>query len=424
MSLHNHHVVVTGIGLVTPLGITTEQTWRAAQAAQSGITQQDRYAMPGYPSYPAGLVRNEQSLLDDILDGKDQKKTDRFTHLALIAGKQALHDAGLDTTFPYDRSRIGTYLGVGIGGLGAISDVILGLHADGPKRVSPFAIPKAINNLAPSWLSMLFNLQGPVLALTNACASSGDAVGLGFRLIKDGYADYMVVGGTESCVVPSAIAGFGNMRALSSWQGPYSEASRPFDAQRSGFVMAEGAGVMVLERADCARARGARVYAHVVGYGASADAHHMTAPHPEGRGAMIAMTAALHDAQITPSHVGYINAHGTATVMGDRIETEVIKKVFGDHADPAANRHVMISSTKSMTGHMLGAAGGVEVALTALALHHQSFPPTINRTTPDPLCDLDYIPLHARSADVEYALSNAFGFGGGNAVVALKRYEQ
>lgn len=415
-----HRVVITGIGLVTPLGNTTEQTWNAAIAGQSGITVQDRYSMSGYPAYPAGLVRNEQPLLDTILDAKEQKRADRFTHLALIAGKQALDDAGLDALQPTNRDRFGAYLGVGIGGLGSIADVVLGYQEAGPKRVSPFAIPKVINNLAPGWLSMLFNLQGPVLAMTNACASGGDAVGLGFRAIRDGYADFMIVGGTESCVVPSAIAGFGNMRALSSWQGHPAQASRPFDAHRSGFVMAEGAGVLVLEREDGARARGAKIYAEVVGYGASADAHHMTAPHPDGRGACQAIINALNDARITPEQVGYINAHGTATMMGDQIETAVIKKVFGQHALVTTDNHLLVSSTKSMTGHMLGAAGGVEVALTALALQHQNFPPTINLTTPDPLCDLDYIPNQARAVQVGYALSNAFGFGGGNSVVALK----
>lgn len=421
MSGTKHRVVITGIGLVTPLGNTTTTTWQALLDGTSGIAVQDRYAMPGYPSYPAGLVRNEQPLLDELINAKDQKRSDRFTHLALLASKQALDDAGLLDHMPIDRSRFGVYLGVGIGGLGSIFDVMLGLHEGGPKRVSPFAIPKVINNLAPAWIGMQFNLQGPILALTNACASGGDAVGLGFRLIRDGYVDAMLVGGTESCVIPSAIAGFGNMRALSSWQGNPAQASRPFDAQRSGFVMAEGAGIMVLEREDSARARGAQMYAQIVGYGASADAHHMTAPHPEGRGAIAAITSALDDASITSQDVGYINAHGTATVIGDQIETNVIKHVFGAHADLAQDNHVLISSTKSMTGHMLGAAGGAEIAFTALALREQKFPPTINLATPDPVCDLDYIPNLARKAHVQYALSNAFGFGGGNSVVVLKR---
>jgi 3-oxoacyl-[acyl-carrier-protein] synthase II len=231
----------------------------------------------------------------------------------------------------------------------------------------------------------------------------------------------MIVGGTESCVTPAAIAGFGNMRALSSWSGDPAQASRPFDAQRSGFVMAEGAGVMVIEREENARARGAQIYAEVVGYGASADAYHMTAPHPEGRGAILAIKQALVDAGITPEQVGYINAHGTATPLGDAIESAVIKNIFGAHANPSNQGHLLVSSTKSMTGHMLGAAGGAEIAFTALALKHQLFPPTINLDTSDPACDLDYIPYYARSANVSYALSNAFGFGGGNSVVVLKR---
>ncbi|MBS1987553.1 beta-ketoacyl-ACP synthase II [Candidatus Dependentiae bacterium] len=421
MTSKKHHVVITGIGLVTPLGNTTQESWQALLAGTSGIKAQDRYAMQGYHPYPAGFVRNEQETLDKLLDAKDQKKTDRFTHLALIAGHEALHDAGLSATHPADRTRFGTYLGVGIGGLGSISDVVLTLEKEGPKRISPFAIPKVINNLAPAWLSMHHELQGPVLALTNACASSGDSLGLAFRAVRDGYADYMMAGGTESCVVPASLAGFGNMRALSSWSGDPACASRPFDAQRTGFVMAEGAAVLILEREDYARARGAKIYAEVVGYGASADAYHITSPHPEGRGACSAITLALDDAQITPEQVGYINAHGTATVMGDRIETHVIKTIFGDHALPVTPDHLLVSSTKSMTGHMLGAAGAAEIAFTALALHNQKFPPTINLETADPLCDLDYIPGVARSAPVEYALSNAFGFGGGNSVVVLKK---
>lgn len=421
MTSNKHQVVITGIGLITPQGNTTQECWQALLAGTSGIKAQDRYAMPGYHPYPAGFVRNEQEALDKILDGKDQKKTDRFTHLALIAGHEALHDAGLSATQPANRTRFGTYLGVGIGGLGAISDVVLTLEKDGPKRISPFSIPKVINNLAPAWLSMQLDLQGPVLALTNACASSGDSLGLAFRAIRDGYADYMIAGGTESCVVPASLAGFGNMRALASWSGDPAAASRPFDAQRTGFVMAEGAAVLILEREDFARARGAKIYAQIVGYGASADAYHITSPHPEGRGACSAITQALDDAHITPEKVGYINAHGTATVMGDRIETQVIKTVFGDHALPTTPGHLLVSSTKSMTGHMLGAAGAAEIAFTALALQSQKFPPTINLQTPDPLCDLDYIPGVARSAPVEYALSNAFGFGGGNSVVVLKK---
>ena len=421
MSLKKHQVVITGIGLVTPLGNTTELSWQALLAAQSGIKAQDRYIMSGYHPYPAGFVRNEQEQLNALLDVKDQKKTDRFTHLALIAGHEALHDAGLSTTNPINRTRFGSYLGVGIGGLGSIADIVMLLEKEGPRRVSPFSIPKVINNLAPGWLSMQLDLQGPVLAMTNACASSGDSLGLAFRAIRDGYADYMLAGGTESCVVPSALAGFGNMRALSSWSGDPAASSRPFDAHRTGFVMAEGAAVLILEREDYARARGAKIYAEIVGYGASADAYHITSPHPQGRGACSAISQALDDAQITPQQVGYINAHGTATVMGDQIETQVIKTMFGGHALPSTPDHLLVSSTKSMTGHMLGAAGAAEIAFSALALKAQTFPPTINLETADPLCDLDYIPGCARAAQVEYAISNAFGFGGGNSVVVLKR---
>lgn len=421
MSVKKHRVVITGIGLVTPLGTTTKTTWQALISGISGISIQDRFSMPGYQSYPAGLVRNEQELLDRLLDAKDQKRTDRFTHLALIASDEAFKDAELNANFSLDKTRFGVYLGVGIGGLGSIFDVMLNLHEGGPKRVSPFSIPKVINNLAPARVAQHFDLQGPAFAITNACASGGDSVGLGFRQIRDGYADAMIVGGAEACVIPAAIAGFGNMRALSLWQGDPAFASRPFEANRSGFVMSEGAGVLILEREDIANSRGAKIYAEVVGYGASADAYHMVAPHPEGRGATIAIQSALKDAQILPEQIGYINAHGTATPIGDKIETSVIKKIFYNNLNLDRKNNLLVSSTKSMTGHMLGASGGAEIAFTALALKNQIFPPTINLDNPDPDCDLDYIPHEARLADVEYAMSNAFGFGGGNSVVVLKR---
>ena len=418
---HKHRVAITGIGLVSPLGNSTQDTWQAVLSGKSGITHQDRYPMPGYPCQVAGLVRGEQELLDAALSLKHQTKTDRFIHLALIAGREAMIHAGLSTQFPNDRTRFGSYVGVGIGGLASIGQAVLDLHEHGYKKVSPFVIPKSINNQAAGWLSMQWDLQGPSLALTSACASSGDAIGVAFRAIKDGYADYMLTGGTESCVVPVAIAGFGNMRALSTWTGDPKRASRPFDKQRSGFVMAEGAAMLVLERMDLAVARGADIVAEIVGYGATSDAHHITAMHPEGRGAVSAINLAMHEAGLTINDIGYVNAHGTSTLMNDQVETMVIKKVFGDLCAKDYSDHLLVSSTKSMTGHMLGAAGAAEAAFTALALRDGMFPPTINLDDPDPLCDLDYIPHTARKATVQSAISNSFGFGGSNAVLAIKK---
>lgn len=415
-------VVITGIGLVTPVGNDTQTTWNALCKGTSGITLNDRCDLGDYPCRVAGLVHHNQAHLDTIFSAKHQSKTDRFIHLAVLAGDQALRDAGLTKDDPCQRHRCGVYLGVGIGGLSSITQSVFDVQQHGLHRLSPFVIPKVISNQAAGWISMLWNLQGPVNAVVSACSSGADAIGLAFRAIRDGYADYMVAGGAESCIVPMAIAGFGNMRALSTWQGEPSMASRPFDKQRSGFVLAEGAGILVLEREDYARKRGAHVYAELVGYGATGDAHHITAIHPEGRGAQQAIQTALDDAQIDRSMVGYINAHGTSTVMNDAVETMALKKVFGLAIDPHESEHILVSSTKSMTGHMLGAAGGVEAAVTALALQSQIFPPTINLDEQDPVCDLDYVAHVAREKKVSYALSNSFGFGGSNAVLALKRW--
>jgi 3-oxoacyl-[acyl-carrier-protein] synthase II len=414
-------VVVTGIGLITPLGNDVTTNWRNLIAGVSGISLLDEQVLPsGCPYRIAGVVRNEKSAIDAVLSEKNQAKTDRFIQLAMVAGHEAMTSAGLNAERPVVRDRFGCYLGVGMGGLASLSAAVVALEG-GYKKVSPFVIPKSIANEAASWLSMTWDLQGPSAVVAAACASSGDALGLAFRLIRDGYCDYMLAGGAEASVVPVGIVAFGNMRALSSWAGDPAAASRPFDRQRSGFVIAEGAAMLVLERYDLACARGATMYAELVGYGAAADAYHITAMHPEGRGARAAVVAALHDANITPADVGYINAHGTGTQMNDVIETRVIKQVFGDHANPACDGHVAVSSTKSMTGHMLGATGAAEFAYTVLALHHGVLPPTINLTEPDPVCDLDYIPGCARAQVVTYALSNSFGFGGENAVLVAKR---
>jgi 3-oxoacyl-[acyl-carrier-protein] synthase II len=420
MSLHR--VVITGIGLLTPVGNTKEENWASLVNGRSGLSMYDHPGADECPSKVVGLVKNEQSRLDVVCSAKDQRKTDRFIHLALIAADEAMRDAGFSLSFPVSRERFGTYLGIGIGGLPTIVDASKAYEHGGIRKVSPFMIPKVISNEAPSWLSMKWDLQGPSLAMTNACSSSGDAVGMAYRAIRHGYADYMLTGGTESCVTPITLAAFGNMRALSSWQGDPAAASRPFDKQRSGFVLAEGSGILILERKDLAEKRGAHMYAEIVGYGATADAYHITAMHPDGRGATRALNLALEQAEIRPEKIGYVNAHGTATPMNDAIETLVLKKVFGSHAQPKQDNHLLVSSTKSMTGHMLGAAGGAEISFTALALDNQTLPPTINRQTPDEQCDLDYLVDGARTTDCEYAISNSFGFGGGNAVIVLKRY--
>ena len=407
-----HRVAITGIGLICPVGNTAHETWHSITHGQSGITSYDGAKDIGHCASVAGQVMDIQAQLDAILEPKAQRKTDRFVQLALIAADEAMRDAGLSTTMPEQRERFGVHIGVGIGGVGSIGQAACDLRDRGPKSISPLLLPKVICNEAAAWISMQWDLQGQMCSMVNACSSSGDAVGHAFRAIRDGYADSMVAGGTESCIAPLTIAGFANMRALSKWQGTPGAASRPFDKDRCGFVLGEGAGVLVLERADHARARGAHIYAEIVGYGASADAYHVTAMHPDGRGAEHAIRAALHDANITPEQVGYINAHGTSTQMNDRIETQVIKNIFGND--------ILVSSTKSMTGHLLGAAGGLEISLTALALQHQLLPPTINLDTPDPACDLDYLSNGVRHHSLDYAISNSFGFGGGNSVLVLK----
>ncbi len=417
-----HDVVITGIGLVTPLGNDTTTTWQQLLCGQSGITALPAsWGLDDYPARAVGLVTGEQALLERALPHKYHSRVDRFMQLAVIAGHEAMLSAGLSREFPADRSRFACSVGVGIGGIASTSDVVQAFAAGGPKRVNPFIIPKVIANLAPGWLSMQWDLQGSSLATVSACASGSDALGLGMRAIRHGYADYVLAGGAEACALPLTIAGFGNMRALSTWQGDPAGASRPFDLQRSGFVLAEGAAMLVLERGDLARARGATIIAELAGYGATADAYHMTAMHPEGRGATQAIKLALDDAGVDFGAIGYINAHGTATAMNDSLETMVIKNVFGAHALPATPGHVLVSSSKSMTGHMLGATGAAEAAFCALALRDGMVPPTINLTTPDPVCDLDYVPGTARHVSLDYAMSNSFGFGGNNTVLVLKR---
>ena len=417
-----HSVVITGIGIITPLGNNVATTWENLLAGKSGISHlADKFpSLADYDCKVAGFVKNEQSLIDEILTAKEQHHTDRFIHLCLVAAKQAMNDSGLSNSFPEQRDRFGSYIGIGLGGLSQIENAIRKYDSNGPKRLSPFTIPSLISNEAVGWASIKWNIQGSTAIITNACSSSSNALGLAMREIRDGYADYMLTGGTESCMIPAAIAGFGNMRALSTWQGNPENASRPFDAQRTGFVMAEGAAMLMLERKDLAIKRNAKIYAEIAGYGSTTDAYHITAIHPDGTGGIRAVEQALHDAQIEPSQVDYINAHGTGTKMNDAVETKILKQVFGQHVNPSSERHACISSTKSMTGHMLGATGAAEAIFCALAIQNQIIPPTINFDNADPNCDLDYVPNIARKATVNYAISNSFGFGGNNATIVLK----
>lgn len=406
-------VVVTGIGLVTPVGTTTQHSWQALCQGQSGIGVLDDPAFLSYHIRIAGLVQGEQAALDELLSVKEQRKTDRFTHLGLLAAAQAVAQADA-TSDVVDRTRAGVYLGVGIGGLASIESAAADVQERGLSRVSPYLIPKAVSNEAASAISIAWNLQGPTLSVSSACSSGADAIGLAYQSIVGGTTDMMVAGGVESVITPLAMAGFGNMRALARWQGDPTHASRPFDEQRCGFVMAEGAGMLVLEEEQAARKRGAHIIAEMVGYGSTSDAHHATAIHPEGRGARAAIASVLAQAGCKPEQVAYVNAHGTSTKMNDAIEAQTINHIFGTHGP-------LVSSTKSMTGHMLGAAGGVEAGVAILALRDQVAPPTLNLENPDAACQLNHVRGEAKSFTGEYAMSNSFGFGGSNAVLMFKK---
>jgi len=416
-----NRVAITGIGFVCPVGNNVKDSWQSLIEGRSGLSSLAGFSDKDYPWKSFGLVKNEQNLIDSFLSAKEQRKMDRFIQLALVAGFEAVSDAGLSINFPTNRDRFGVFLGVGIGGMGSILQGQEDLQKKGRNAISPFLIPKSISNEAASWFSIKWDLQGQVCTIVNACSSSNDAIGLAFRNIRDGYSDYILAGGSENCITPLSIVSFGNMRALSTWDKDPAQASRPFDKKRSGFVMAEGAAVLVLERYDLAVKRGAKIYAEVLGYGAAGDAYHVTAMHPQGRGAEKAVRLALRDGGIALEQIGYINAHGTGTPMNDPIETQVLKNVFGSSIDPDNEKRILVSSTKSMTGHLLGAAGALEVGITALALKGQILPPTANLDEQDEKCDLDCIANRARRAEVEYAISNSFGFGGANSVILLKR---
>jgi len=406
-------VVITGIGLVTPLGVGRAVNWERLTAGRSGIGPITRFDTARFATRFAGEAREFDPLV--FIDKKEVRKMDRFIQYSLGAAQLAADDAAIPPEL-LASDRCGVHVGSGIGGIGTIEDQHSILMEKGPDRVSPFFLIATIINEAAGQVSIRFRAKGPNMATVTACASSAHAVGDSFRIIARGEADIMITGGAEAPITPLGLAGFSSMKALSERNDEPERASRPFDAKRDGFVMAEGAGILILEEREAALRRGAMIYAEIVGYGATGDAFHVAAPAQDGDGAARVMRAALKDAGVDPSEVDYINAHGTSTPPNDRIETAAIKTVFGEHA-----RKIGINSTKSMTGHLLGATGAVEAAYTALALRHQLMPPTINYENPDPECDLDYVPNNARPAAIRYGLSNSFGFGGTNASLLLKK---
>jgi 3-oxoacyl-[acyl-carrier-protein] synthase II len=407
---------VTGIGLVSSLGIGTEATWESLLAGRSGIGPITRFDASGFPTRFAAEVKAFDPLR--FIEKKEVKKMDIFIQFAIAASQFAMDDSGLKVT-PEIAPRVGVFIASGIGGFTTIEREHRALLEGGPRRISPFFIPSAIINLASGQVSIRFGAQGPNSATCTACTASAHALGDAFEIIRRGAAEVMIAGGSEAAVCAMGIGGFAAMRALSTRNDDPERSSRPFDRDRDGFVLGEGAGVLVLEELEFARARGAQVYAELVGYGMSADAYHMTAPSEDGAGAYRVMKAAIDSAGVEPQVVDYVNAHGTSTPHNDRIETVAIKRCFGDHA-----RRLAISSSKSMTGHLLGAAGGLEAGITVLALHRQVVPPTINLDHPDPDCDLDYTPHRPREKRMTYALSNSFGFGGTNGALLFKRYEE
>lgn len=408
-------VVVTGLGVVAPNGIGVETFWKSLMDGVSGIDRITRFDAGQHDTKIAAEVKGFDPLL--YMEKKEVKKMDRFIHYAMAGAIMAAEDAQF-TVKDVERSRSGVLVGTGMGGIPCLEETHKILLEKGPGRISPFFIPSIITNLASGHIAIRFGLRGPNSCVSTACATGNHAIGDSFELIRRGMADVMFAGGTEAVISPLTIGGFGAMKALSTRNDAPQRASRPFDKGRDGFVMGEGAGVLILEELDHARRRDARIYAELNGYGMSADAYHMTAPEPEGAGAIASMGLALEDAGLQPEDVDYINAHGTSTPAGDASETKAIKKVFGDHAYRLA-----VSSIKSMTGHLLGAAGGVEAVATVLTLHHGMIPPTVNYEEPDPECDLDYVPNRARQAEVRVAFSNSFGFGGTNATLVFKRYE-
>lgn len=407
-------VVVTGIGLVSAVGIGTEETWNALIAGKSGIRPITRFDTTQFPVRIAAEVKGFDPL--NWVEKKDVKKMDPFIQYAVAAADFAMKSAGLEIT-PDLAPRVGVHIGSGIGGFSTIEREHTELLRGGPRRISPFFIPSSIVNLAAGHVSIRFKAKGPNTSTCTACSSGSHAVGDSFRFIARGDTDAMICGGSEAAITPMSVGGFASMKALSTRNEEPSRACRPFDKDRDGFVIGEGAGVLVLEELEMAKRRGATIYAEVVGYGMSGDAFHITQPSEDGDGAHRVMMNAIMDAGIRPEQVGYINAHGTSTPYNDKLETMAIKRAFGEHS-----YKLKVSSTKSMTGHLLGAAGGLESGISVLAVYHQQIPPTINYETPDPECDLDYTPNVSCQTSFEYALSNSFGFGGTNAALVFKRY--
>jgi 3-oxoacyl-[acyl-carrier-protein] synthase II len=409
-------VVVTGVGLVSPLGIGTESTWEGLLAGRSGAAPITLFDASRHSTHFAAEVKGFDPL--NWVEKKDVKKMDRFIQFAVAAADFAMKDSG----FPIDASnaeRVGVYVGSGIGGFGTIEREHEALLKGGPRKVSPFFIPAAIANLASGWVSIRTGAKGPNSCTATACTSSAHALGDSFRIIQRGEADAMIAGGSEAAITPLGVGGFAAMRALSTRNDDPARASRPFDRDRDGFVIGEGAGILVIEELERAKARGAKIYCEIVGYGMSGDAFHITAPCEDGDGAIRVMRATLKDAGLEPTAVDYVNCHGTSTPVGDPMEVLAVKAVFGEHA----KTKLAISSTKSMTGHLLGAAGGLEAGVTALAIRDQILPPTINYENPDPACDLDCVPNVARKTEVRHALTNSFGFGGTNGALLFSRFD-
>jgi 3-oxoacyl-[acyl-carrier-protein] synthase II len=410
----NRRVVITGVGLVTPLGIGVEETWQALCAGKSGVGKITRFDTSDFQTKIAAEVKDFHA--EDFLPLKEAKRTERFIAYAIAAARMALEDSGL-VIDDRNSDRVGVITGCGLGGLGILESTCNTLDKRGPRRVSPFFIPMMIGNMAPGMISIHLGARGPNASLATACAAGAHAIGDSFKIIGNGLADAMITGGVEAVVNPTCIAGFNAMKALSTRNDEPEKASRPFERDRDGFVVGEGSGIMIIEALDHALARGARIYAEIIGYGMTGDGYHMTAPPPDGNGAVRCMEAALDDAGLAPHQIDYINAHGTSTPLNDLSETRAIKKVFNDHAYKLA-----ISSTKSMTGHLLGGAGGIETIFTALTITDGIMPPTINHDAADPECDLDYVPNVMRKAKVKLAMTNSFGFGGTNASLILAEY--
>lgn len=410
-------VVITGMGVVSPVGNDLESFWTNLSNGRSGIATLQNPELRDFDCKIAGEVKDFDPA-PFFSSPKDARRSDRFAQLGIAASAMAIKDSGIDFD-QVDRNRFGCMVGSGIGGLMTLEEQHANLRDRSPSRVSPFTIPMMIANISSGMLSMEYDLRGPNMCIVTACATSNHNIGEAWRMIKFGDADGFVAGGSESTICPMGLAGFGNMKALSTRNDEPERASRPFDVDRDGFVMGEGAGVVLIEELEHAKRRGARIYAELTGYGVSADAYHLTSPHPEGDGAARCMEMALRHAGVSADQVDYVNAHGTSTGLGDVCETKAIKKVFGTHAKDG----LLVSSTKSMTGHLLGAAGGIELAVCVKAIGEGVVPPTINLENPDPECDLDYVPLTAREAKIDRALTNSFGFGGHNASLLIERFE-